>query len=111
LRRKVATVPLTCQSYEMPQYSSCTKPYKPYQFSSQSEVDNDNDDVEHYRGCNNNFVREQREAIGEHERAIQQAIDDWNRFVREMFDVSSAARLVAAIPRNSANAAGELVWG
>jgi hypothetical protein len=39
-------------------------------------------DVDRYKRCINDFVEEQREAIQRHEDAAQEAIDEWNRFVR-----------------------------
>ena len=60
---------------------SCSKPYKPYEFSSQYEIDNFRNEVEAYKRCLNDFIDEQNEAIRMHQNAAQEAIDDWNNFV------------------------------
>jgi hypothetical protein len=60
----------------------CSKPYKPFEFDSQREVDNFNDDVEDYSRCINDFVEEQTEEAQKHQRAAEDAIDEWNSFVR-----------------------------
>ena len=68
--------------------SKPVKPYKPYSFSSQWEIDNYNnqidsfyDDVERYKSCIQDFVDEQNNQSNNHINAAQEAIDDWNRFV------------------------------
>ncbi|MDH5939882.1 hypothetical protein AB4369_20810 [Vibrio sp. 10N.261.49.A5] len=60
---------------------SCSKPYKPYQFNNQYEVDNFNNDVQRYKECINDFVEEQNDAIRTHSNAAEAAIEEWNNFV------------------------------
>jgi hypothetical protein len=60
---------------------SCSKPYKPYQFSSDWEVRQFQDEVEDYKRCINDFVEEQEDAVRKHQEAAQEAIDEWNSFV------------------------------
>lgn len=60
---------------------ACSKPIKPYQFSSQWQVDSFNDDVRRYKTCIADFVGEQQDAITRHQSAAQDAIDEWNQFV------------------------------
>jgi len=60
----------------------CTKPYKPYTFSSQWEIENFRNEVEDYKRCIAEFVEEQKDAIHNHTQAIDDAIDEWNDFVR-----------------------------
>lgn len=60
----------------------CTKPYKPIQFTSQWELDSFNDDVRRYKRCIEEFVEEQEQAIENHQQAAEDAIDEWNSFVR-----------------------------
>lgn len=60
---------------------SCFQPSKPYQFNSQWELDNFNQEVQDYKTCISNFVNEQKEAAANHQQAASDAIDDWNRFV------------------------------
>lgn len=62
---------------------SCSKPYKPDQFNSQAELDDFNTDVQQYQRCLYDFVTEQEEAIQRHQRAANNAIDEWNSFVRQ----------------------------
>ena len=61
---------------------SCSKPYKPYQFNSQRQIDNFNDDVEAYRACISDFVDEQTRASEQHRQAASDAMEDWNQFVQ-----------------------------
>jgi hypothetical protein len=61
---------------------SCSKPFKPYRFTSQWELDNFNDEVRRFRSCIEDFVEEQEEAIKKHRSAANDAIEEWNRFVR-----------------------------
>jgi len=59
---------------------SCSEPYKPYQFTSQYEVDSYNDEVEEFRTCIEDYIEEQNDAVRDHQRAAEDAIDDWNNF-------------------------------
>jgi hypothetical protein len=60
---------------------SCVKPYKPWQFNSEWELENFRSEVESYKRCINNFVDEQSDATRKHQDAAAQAIDEWNHFV------------------------------
>lgn len=60
---------------------SCFKPIKSYEFQSQWEVDMFNNEVDMYRICIQQFVSEQEDAIRNHSRALDEAIDEWNDFV------------------------------
>jgi len=67
---------------------SPTKPYKPYSFNSQWEVDSYNNsirrynnEVSDYKNCINDFIEEQNRGIKNHQTATQNAIDDWNLFI------------------------------
>ena len=60
----------------------CSKPYKPFEFTSQWELDNFNAEVQRYRNCIEEFVEEQERAIRNHQQAADDAIEEWNRFVR-----------------------------
>ena len=61
---------------------SCSKPIKPYKFTSQWELDSFNDDVQRYKRCIQDFIDEQNRAIEIHQQAANDAIDEWNRFVQ-----------------------------
>ena len=61
---------------------SCSKPYKPYEFTSDWEVQNFRNEVEDYERCINDFVEAQEDAIRKHQEAAQDAIDEWNNYVR-----------------------------
>lgn len=60
---------------------SCTKPYKPYQFNEQYEIDSYNDNVQRYKRCIQDFVDKQNKAVSKHQQAADDAIDEWNSFV------------------------------
>lgn len=61
---------------------SCSKPDKPNKFYSQSELDGFNNGVQQYQRCLYDFVKVQEEAIQKHQQAANDAIDEWNSFVR-----------------------------
>ena len=61
---------------------SCSKPFKPYSFDDQREYDQFLAEVERYKACIDDFVEEQQDAIRKHQNAAEEAIDDWNNFVR-----------------------------
>jgi hypothetical protein len=61
---------------------SCSKPNKPNEFNSERGLDSFNNDVQQYQRCLYDFVDEQEEAIQRHNRAANDAIDEWNNFVR-----------------------------
>lgn len=69
-------------AYEYVSDHSCHEPYKPYQFNTQHEVDTYNYELDEFRECIEDFVEEQNEAILEHKRVAEDAISDWNNFVR-----------------------------
>ena len=60
----------------------CRKPVKPLELESQFDVDMFVDDVERYKRCIADFVEEQNEQAAKHQAAAEEAIDEWNRFVR-----------------------------
>ncbi|WP_298636668.1 hypothetical protein [uncultured Umboniibacter sp.] len=60
---------------------ACSKPFKPYQFNSQWELDRFNNDVQSYRRCITDFVEEQNDEADRHRNAANDAIDEWNFFL------------------------------
>lgn len=60
----------------------CHKPFKPFEFNTQWEYQNFMSEVENYKMCINNFVNEQYEAARNHQEAAENAIEEWNSFVR-----------------------------
>lgn len=60
----------------------CRKPHKPFQFSSQWELDSFLEDVRRYKQCITDFIDEQENAIENHRQAAEDALDEWNYFVR-----------------------------
>jgi len=60
----------------------CSKPFKPYSFNDQWEYDQFLAEVEDYKACIDDFVEEQNEAIEAHREAAEEAIEEWNSFVR-----------------------------
>jgi hypothetical protein len=61
---------------------SCRKPYKPFEFSDRYEYDNFMSDVASYKRCIATFVDEQKSEAQHHSDAADEAIDEWNSFVR-----------------------------
>jgi hypothetical protein len=64
---------------------SCHKPIKPISFTSQWELDNFRWEVDRYKRCIEDFVEEQKEAIENHRNGLNEAVEEWNRFVRYNF--------------------------
>ena len=60
----------------------CRKPYKPYEFNSQFEIDAYMGEVERYKRCIMHFIEEQEDAMEVHREAAEEALEEWNRFVR-----------------------------
>jgi len=60
----------------------CSPPSKPYEFTSQYEVDSFNSGAKQYKKCISDFVDEQAKAVSRHQAAASDAIDEWNKFVR-----------------------------
>lgn len=65
-----------------------SKPFKPYSFQSQWEIDNYNNqidiylmNVETYKLCIKKFINNQEDEIQNHTNAIDKAIKEWNNFV------------------------------
>ncbi|UJF24074.1 hypothetical protein L0B52_06950 [Suttonella sp. R2A3] len=65
---------------------TCFEPNKPYQFDTQWQEDRFNSEVEDYLSCINRFIEEQQEAIANHKKAAQNAINEWDDFVRRKLD-------------------------
>ena len=61
---------------------SCSKPYKPFQFNDDWEVQRFEAEVRRYKQCITDFVEDQEREIQNHRDAAEEAIDEWNRFVR-----------------------------
>ena len=81
----VTTLLLTtavAQADMFPPSASCHKPYKPYEFTSQYEVDSFKSDVDRYKRCISDFVSSQNDAVEVHQAAASAAIDEWNSYVR-----------------------------
>jgi hypothetical protein len=64
-----------------PPSHKCIAPLKQTQFATQFQLDSYRTAVELYRSCLEAFVKEQEREIENHRRAVQSAIDEWNRFV------------------------------
>lgn len=65
-----------------------SKPFKPYSFNSQWELDNYKNqinifktEVQTYQSCINRFISQQEDEIQNHQNAINNSIDEWNSFV------------------------------
>ncbi|MEZ9874671.1 hypothetical protein [Vibrio breoganii] len=61
---------------------TCTKPYKPYQFETDYDVQRFKDEVERYRRCIEDFVQQQNQAVTNHQNAANTAIEEWNWYVK-----------------------------
>lgn len=59
----------------------CMKPVKPYEFTSQYQVNSFKNEVEAYESCIDRFIKQQREQAKNHLEAAKKAVDEWNHFV------------------------------
>jgi len=78
----LALAPIKAPADDWQPDHDCTKPYKPYTFTSQWEIENFRSEVEDYKNCIAEFVEEQQQAIRNHTQAEDDAIEEWNDFVR-----------------------------
>ena len=69
-----------------PPSPGCFKPQKPYRIDTQWQLDQFQDEVKKYRRCIEDFIQEQDQAILNHRKATEEAIDEWNNFVRYELD-------------------------
>lgn len=76
----IVTLPVLADMFTPTHY--CSAPYKPYEFSSQYELEQFNRDVESYQNCISDFVEEQNRAAESHREEANDAIEEWNRYVR-----------------------------
>jgi len=61
---------------------SCSKPAKPVFMDDELAVSMHQRRVRDYKECIQEFVQDQEDAIDQHRRQAQAAIDEWNTFVR-----------------------------
>ncbi|NGZ98675.1 MAG: hypothetical protein CV089_21605 [Nitrospira sp. WS110] len=59
----------------------CSRPFKPFEFTSPSERELFLLEVEIYKQCITDFVEEQERAVRAHRQAAEEAIEEWNSFV------------------------------
>jgi len=64
-----------------PPSHACHRPGKASEIKSQPDADKFNDAVSKYKSCIEGFIRQQEEAVTNHQRALSQATSDWNDFV------------------------------
>lgn len=74
--------PSICYADSWKPSHSCRKPYKPFNFNNQWDVDQYNDDVRRFKRCIEDFIKEQETEAQNHMDAANQAIEDWNNFIR-----------------------------
>lgn len=62
----------------------CSEPTIPYEFEDAYEREQFLSDVEEYKSCMLEFVEEQRDAVRKHNSAADEAIDEWNAFIKSV---------------------------
>ena len=60
----------------------CRKPIKPYEFTDEWQITQFKNEVERYKDCISAFVDEQNGAAKKHQDAAEEAIEEWNSYVR-----------------------------
>jgi hypothetical protein len=75
--------------YTSPPSHHCLRPVRPFEFTSQREIDLYRRDIEAYKNCLRRFIEEQNEAIKRyqeiikrHQEAAKAAGEEWNNFVK-----------------------------
>ena len=76
----VLATPLVYADPSAPSHA-CHSPGKASEIKTQPDADKFNDTVDKYRSCIEGFIRQQDEAIKNHQRALSQATSDWNDLV------------------------------
>jgi len=66
-----------------PASHNCFKPTKPYEFSTEYEIDFFKAKVKTFKRCIQDFVDRQNDAELIHATAAEGAIEEWNRFVND----------------------------
>lgn len=78
-------VPTTSPAFSFPETVSshdCRKPYKPYKFTSDFELDQFKSEVKQYKQCIEDYVQDQEDAIRKHREMANEAVDEWNDYVQ-----------------------------
>ena len=82
-------IAISCAALSMPAHAdmispshSCRKPIKPYEFTDEWQITQFKNEVERYKRCISDFVEEQNDDARRHQDAAQEAIDEWNSYVR-----------------------------
>jgi hypothetical protein len=78
----ITLLPISASADMFTPSASCSKPYKPYEFTDKYQVDRFKSDVDSYKRCITDFVDEQNTASKKHLKAASDAIDEWNSYVR-----------------------------
>ncbi len=60
---------------------NCMKPFKPYSFNSDYDVQRFKREVENYKNCIENFLEKQNREIENHISAKEKAIEEYNNYV------------------------------
>lgn len=60
----------------------CSKPIKLYEFTDEWQITQFKNEVERYKDCISDFVDEQNEAARKHQDAAEEAVEEWNSYVR-----------------------------
>jgi len=58
----------------------CARPIKPTSFTDNRAIRNYNDDVNRYKACIDDFIREHSAIADKESRAVNDAIAEWNSF-------------------------------
>ena len=78
----ILLLPITSYADEFKPSHYCSRPSKPFSLDSQFEVDVYNSSIRSYKMCIEDFIDKQKEAIDQHRRAMKNAVEEWNDFVR-----------------------------
>ena len=60
----------------------CRKPIKPYEFTDEWQITQFKNEVDRYKSCISDFIDEQNAEADKHRDAAEEAIEEWNSYVR-----------------------------
>lgn len=70
-------------AHDLPPMHHCLRPLPPLSLGTKAEINRFNQSLDVYQECIRTFMEQQRRAAENHQRAATQAINDWNRLLKE----------------------------
>jgi hypothetical protein len=78
----LTALPVSAQADMFSPSHYCRKPIKPYEFTDEWQISRFKNELQRYKDCISDFVEEQNDAARKHQEAADEAIEEWNSYVR-----------------------------